>query len=53
MEEALQEHKQIKAAVAEITKMEPADEPALGAIMKVLKEYSSNGSHKIAGQDFS
>jgi hypothetical protein len=38
VEEALQEHKQIKAAVAEITKMEPADEPALGAIMKVLKE---------------
>ena len=38
VEEALHEHKQIKAAVAEISKMEPDDEPALGATMKVLKE---------------
>jgi iron-sulfur cluster repair protein YtfE (RIC family) len=38
VEEALHEHKQIKAAVAEISRMEPGDEPALGATMKVLKE---------------
>jgi hypothetical protein len=38
VEEAIHEHKQIKAAVKEISKMEPDDEPALGATMKVLKE---------------
>jgi hemerythrin superfamily protein len=38
VEEALHEHKQIKAAVAEISKMKPDDEPAFGATMKVLKE---------------
>jgi hemerythrin superfamily protein len=37
VEEALQEHKQIKAAIADITKINGA-EPAFGAKMKVLKE---------------
>jgi hemerythrin superfamily protein len=38
VEEALHEHKQITAAVAEIFKMKADDEPAFGATMKVLKE---------------
>jgi hemerythrin superfamily protein len=37
VEEALQEHKQIKAAIADIRKVEGQD-PAFGAKMKVLQE---------------
>ena len=38
VDEAVEEHKQIKAAVAKISKMKAEDEPAFGATMKVLKE---------------
>jgi hemerythrin superfamily protein len=37
IEEALQEHKQIKSAIADISKIK-GSEPAFGAKMKVLKE---------------
>ena len=38
VDEAVEEHKQIKAAVAKISKMKAEDEPAFGATMNVLKE---------------